>query len=302
MREPEQFSTAVSGVRLSADFLAPQRTATRVEQFQSVGWALDFHEAQVKARIFGPLPQGWASIGLMRSPAPSSWYGQAAGPGMLFCNPPGHPIDGWITPGFSCMAVNVPVNVWEQCRALSGAHREEFGPLTAVFLPPPHYTELERSIRTLRNLLRSAARSPAMVPYAMAEAGELVLRVVTSAWELSSGAPAPSESHRNRLRLARRGESWMREHLSEPVRVPDVCTALGVSRRELEYAFRTAFDQSPRDFLQALRLNAIRRMLRKGTDQPVSRIALDFGMTHLGRLSGQYRHLFGESPSATTAD
>jgi len=65
----------------------------------------------------------------------------------------------------------------------------------------------------------------------------------------------------NRTRLARRAECWMRENLAEDVRMPDLCTVLRVSRRELEYAFRTTYDQSPRDYLHTLRLHAVRRTL-----------------------------------------
>ena len=83
-----------------------------------------------------------------------------------------------------------------------------------------------------------------------------------------------------------------------PVQIPDVCTALKVSRRELEYAFRSTFDQSPRDFLQALRLNAIRRELLR-CDTPIIDVAYQHGMTHLGRFAASYRQLSGEKPSQT---
>lgn len=165
LSDPEQFGIAVSGAKLTADFLAPQKVPTRVEQFQSSGWALDFHEAHVKARVFGPLPPGWASLGLMRSPAASSWYGYAARPGMLVCNPPGEPIDGCITPGFACMAVNVPVAVWERCRALAGIGRSAFGSVAAFHLPPLLYARIERRLRATRRRHRRAGpvdRLPAM--------------------------------------------------------------------------------------------------------------------------------------------
>ena len=68
LSDPEQFGIAVSGVNLTVDFLAPQKMPTRVEQFQAPEWTLDFHEAHVKARVYGPLPPGWVSLGLMASP------------------------------------------------------------------------------------------------------------------------------------------------------------------------------------------------------------------------------------------
>jgi hypothetical protein len=73
LEDPEEFGHAVSGGYLAADFLAPKEAATHVEQFQSAGWAMDFHEAKVKARIRCELPPGWGSVGLMRSPAASHW-------------------------------------------------------------------------------------------------------------------------------------------------------------------------------------------------------------------------------------
>lgn len=296
--DPEQFGIAVSGVNLTADFLAPQKVPTRVEQFQTPGWAFDFHEAHVKARVFGPLPPGWVSLGLMRSPAASSWRGIAAGRGMLVCNPPGEAIDGCITPGFSCMSVNVPVAVWEQCRKLAGIERPALGGFVAFDLPPPLYAHIERRLRATRQLLRTAAVSPPAAAFAAREAADFATHLVTTAWELSATAEPPRDSFRNRMRLARRAEAWMRAHLAAPVRIPDVCSALRVSRRELEYAFRTAFDQSPRDFLQALRLNAIRHALRRA-ETPVIQVALDHGITHLSRFAAQYRGLFGENPSGT---
>jgi AraC-like DNA-binding protein len=300
LSDPEQFGIAVSGVSLTADFLAPQKVPTRVEQFQTPEWALDFHEAHVKARIYGPLPPGWVSLGLMRSPAASSWYGYAARPGMLVCNPPGVPIDGCITPGFACAAVNVPVAVWERCRALAGIERSAFGGFVAFHLPPPLYAYLERRLRATRHLLRTASTTPHLATFAAHEAADFATHIATTAWELSATATPSRDSLRNRTRLAHRAETWMRDHLAEPVRIPEVCLALRVSRRELEYAFRAAFDQSPRDHLQALRLNAIRRVLRdRRSDDPVIRAAFDHGITHLGRFAAEYRTLFGERPSET---
>jgi AraC family ethanolamine operon transcriptional activator len=83
--------------------------------------------------------------------------------------------------------------------------------------------------------------------------------------------------------------------------MPEVCLALRVSRRELEYAFRWTFDQSPRDCLQTLRLNAVRRHLlrAKAGETSILSVAHEHGLTHLGRFSANYRALFGERPVET---
>ncbi len=299
LREPEEYAAALSGASLRADFLAPGRQPACIEQFQAASWTLDFHETHVKARVQGPIPPGWASLGLMRSACASVWHGLPATRGVLVCTPPGEIIDGSIVPGFECCAINVPHTVWERCRAVAGI--EPTGPLAVVshHLPPPLYAQIERSLRALRHMLRSA-KSVAETALAARRASELAIEIFTTAWELSVTAQPPRDSLRNRARLARRAETWMHEHLAEPAGVPEICLALRVSRRELEYAFRSAFGESPRDFLQALRLNAVRRtLLRRGEDRSVTDIALAHGLHHLGRFAGHYRTLFGERPSTT---
>lgn len=299
LSDPEEFSVAISGGRLVADFLAKQELPTRIEQFQTPFWALDIQEANVKAHIHCPLPGDWISVGLMRGPVSSSWYGLQAEAGVLMCNPPGVPIDGWIVPGFRCLTMSVPVALWEKCAKLAGREPGEFDAVSAVRLPQPAFDHFERRLEKVVPMLRSAAPGGNIPCALLQEITELLTDIITTAWELSGRVVVAPASHRNRTRLAHRADEWMRAHLGEAVQVPEVCLAMGVSRRELEYAFRLTFDQSPRDFLQALRLNAIRRLLKQaGGDFSLMDVAFDHGITHLGRFAGSYRALFGENPSS----
>lgn len=299
LSDPGEFSVAVSGGSLVADFFAKQGSPARIEQFQTPLWSLDFQETDVKAHIHCPLPADWASVGLMRSPVTSSWYGWQASAGVLMCNPPGAAIDGCIVPGFRCLTISVPAALWEKCGKLAGCGSEEFGTVSAVHLPPSVYDDFERRLSHVMPLLRGALTCPEVMPTALHETTELITDIITTAWELSRKATIAPVSHRNRTRLAHRADEWMREHLGEPVQVPEVCLALGVSRRELEYAFRLTFDQSPRDFLQALRLNAVRRSLMTAdAGGSLIHVAFDHGITHLGRFAENYRALFGENPSS----
>jgi len=298
LSDPAEFAIAVSGGHLIADFFAKQECPTRIEQFQTPLWALDFQQANVKAHIHCPLPGDWASVGLMRSPVESSWYGRQAVAGVLMCNPPGQAIDGCIVPGFQCLTMSVPATVWERCGALAGRMDDGFENVSAICLPPETYARIERELTSILPLLRNAAKIPGYIPEATEWVDGLVIDVLTMAWELSSGVEIGMGSSRNRTRLAHRAEEWMRAHLGDAIQVPDVCLALGVSRRELEYAFRLTFDESPRDFLQAMRLNAVRRALKHSSShRSLIDIAFDHGITHLGRFAKNYRTLFGENPS-----
>ena len=299
LENPEEFGHAVSGGCLTADFLAPREDATRVEQFQSSGWAMDFHEAKVKARIRCELPSGWGSVGLMRSPAPSHWYGHEAHRGALVCTPPGEAIDGRIIPGFSCLSITVPVHVWEAARGLAGVDSTSFGGARIQMIEPGTYREIERRIHELRRMLRSAGSDPSLAVVAGAEAVAFATEIIATTWPSGETRKDARDSHRNRARLARRAEDWMRAHLGESIQIPDLCRAFGVSRRELEYAFRMVHDESPRDYLHALRLNAVRReLIRKDRTESVSSIALANGISHFGRFAADYRRMFGGNPGA----
>lgn len=305
MCDPDEFAVAVSGASLKADFLGHQAGPTIVEQFQTRQWTLDFQQAEVRARILGYPPLDWASLALMRGGGESSWYGSPASRGFLVCTPPGEAIDGWIGPGFQCSSVGVPASVWDECRRAAG---HESGSLDAVVLPlpPARFAAIERCLLQLRQSLREGGtRNPAIVAH---EVSEFLRCFITQVWELAIDAPVPRESARNRARLARRAEDWLRAHHDVAVGVSELPQVMGTSRRELEYAFRETFAMSPRDFLEKIRLNAIRRELRSAADRAkgsaevrglVTRIALDHGISHLGRFPALYRRLFGELPSET---
>jgi AraC family transcriptional regulator, ethanolamine operon transcriptional activator len=83
--------------------------------------------------------------------------------------------------------------------------------------------------------------------------------------------------------------------------VPELCRALGVGRRTLEYAFREVLGTSPRAYFIQCALEAAHRALRVSSpsDRTVTEVAIECGFWHLGRFSVTYRAAFGETPSQT---
>jgi AraC family transcriptional regulator, ethanolamine operon transcriptional activator len=97
--------------------------------------------------------------------------------------------------------------------------------------------------------------------------------------------------------LAQRARHWALQHLDEPPTIGQWCSALGVSRRTLQYCFEDTWQMAPKTWLNTLRLNAVRRELK--TAESVTAAATRFGFYHFGHFAQHYQMLFGERPSQT---
>jgi AraC-like DNA-binding protein len=104
----------------------------------------------------------------------------------------------------------------------------------------------------------------------------------------------------DKRRLVRsRAEAFMRDRLQEPISIPDIARAAGVSLRGLQLAYQQHGDVSPVLRLRQLRLEAARSTLLRGGRDSVAAVARRFGYSNAGRFAAHYRDHFGESPSAT---
>jgi AraC family ethanolamine operon transcriptional activator len=93
---------------------------------------------------------------------------------------------------------------------------------------------------------------------------------------------------------------YIEGHASKPPSIEEICRASGVSWRTLDYAFRERFDLTPKQYLQAIRLQRVRRdFLRKYPHSSISDIAATWGFWHMGQFAADYRRQFGELPSET---
>lgn len=87
---------------------------------------------------------------------------------------------------------------------------------------------------------------------------------------------------------------------SHPLTVSELCDAVHVSRRTLQNTFHSCCGMSPQQFIHRIRLNQVRRaLLNSHGEHSVYDIAFSYGFYHLGLFAGNYKRLFGESPSAT---
>ena len=117
---------------------------------------------------------------------------------------------------------------------------------------------------------------------------------------LHRGDRQPDVSPRARSRLVDSAREHLLTRRDVPVTVAELCTALGVSRRTLQYCFQEVLGVSPVQFLRALRLNGVRRELRRtAPDDRVADVAARWGFWHPSQFAADYRTMFGERPSET---
>lgn len=104
-----------------------------------------------------------------------------------------------------------------------------------------------------------------------------------------------------RLKTVNKAIEYMRAHIDETISIIDVCSALYVEQRVLNYCFQEVIGLLPILYLKYLRLNQVRRQLLRASSAPcnIGNIAASSGFWHPSRFSTEYRKLFGELPSET---
>ena len=104
-----------------------------------------------------------------------------------------------------------------------------------------------------------------------------------------------------RKRTVARACEMMLAQDDHPVSILDVCKAVGASPRKLGYCFREVLGTSPIHYWRAMRLNRVRRDLKRCED-PVAGVydvAARHGFWHFSQFSLDYKRHFCELPSET---
>jgi AraC family transcriptional regulator, ethanolamine operon transcriptional activator len=144
-----------------------------------------------------------------------------------------------------------------------------------------------------QTLARDASRR--MLALALTEALLGCLRADAAAPSVLSSAAG------NRRRIVAKARQYMQANAHEVITVPDLCQAIGTSRRALQYAFEDVLQVSPVTYLRTMRLNRVRQHIREQPERSVGDIAASWGFWHASRFATDYRALFAELPSATRA-
>jgi AraC-like DNA-binding protein len=101
----------------------------------------------------------------------------------------------------------------------------------------------------------------------------------------------------------RRFHRVVAEHLDRPLYIPEICKAIGVPERTLRVCCQEQLGTSPKHFLLMRRMHLARRDLSRADPKTttVTEVATRYGFWQFGHFAGEYKSIFGESPSVTLA-
>jgi len=91
------------------------------------------------------------------------------------------------------------------------------------------------------------------------------------------------------------------ENVDSLYKINDIVEELNISSRTLQDNFKKQLGITPKQYLQNLRLNAIRKELISQNKKTVnvSDIAFKYGFFHSSHFTSEYKKLFGETPTKT---
>lgn len=119
-----------------------------------------------------------------------------------------------------------------------------------------------------------------------------LLAVFPSNWSASESAQPVSASMERIVR-------YIEENVKEDLDVETLSQLSNMSVRSIYNAFSRAFSTTPKSYVKQIKLRKLQNDLLQGRYRNITEGALDYGFSHLGRFSSDYRKLLGELPSET---
>jgi len=110
-----------------------------------------------------------------------------------------------------------------------------------------------------------------------------------------------SVAQRRHELIMRRFRRMLEENPDEPLYLPGICKAIGVSDRTLRRCCQEHLGMGSKRYLLLRRMHLARRALRESSpiEATVAKTATQCGFWHFGHFAEAYQELFGETPSAT---
>jgi len=171
---------------------------------------------------------------------------------------------------------------------------------SSIFRPPPHALAKLRRLHAAAGHLAEKAPEVIANPDAAYGLEQALIEAMVSCLGKNE-TREDSVAQRQHELIMRRFRRVVEENPDQPLYIPELCKAIGVSERTLRVCCQEQLRVGPKRYLLLRRLHLARHALRRGLPDTstVTEIATRYGFWHFGRFAGEYQSLFGEPPSVT---
>ena len=253
------------------------------------------------------LPAGRTLFALTPPPGekPCVWCGIPAPPDSIGIIHPGRGYSCYNPPGFNVVEVMIPDNWLVQNEIVpERTWKKTREPEQAIFpLCRPRGLRFRDKLNSLfdsRTMLDTLRHNRELSGLFREWVFEELISVLAGAWHASVNRRKMRS--KSRFDILQAAIEVIENQLREPLSTKALAAKVGASPRVLQYAFQDTLEITPMSYILNRKLHAARSDLkRSGADvrSQVTRIAMLYGMYHLGRFSTNYKQLFGELPSST---
>jgi len=229
--------------------------------------------------------------------APFLWCGQEVTNNSVLWFPPGSRISAIGQPDFSVYTIALPMAVLEDCGRFDPIPWVEGRDQDTMRVAPRADAAVARFRAHIDALFQTVQCGGAPSPR---DLHQTLPREITAVLAAKRTGGRRAARHQRVQGLARAVE-FSRAHAEDGPRVAELCEAAEMKERTLRLAFEVHVGMSPKEYVQALRLEAVRSALDTPleTGRLVSDVANRWGFWHLGQFAADYRARFGELPSQT---
>ena len=276
--------------------LEPGSFSSTFTNLESESWFLMEEHSSRRVEVQAPAPTNMFVLALVEG-ASAAVNGQTLSPDHIFIQGPDSEFRATLPGGLKATQIGVIDKRFEDViQAIAPELSVPREGISMIATAPGRLAGVQRA-------MRAALSSPANRESAREEAVSIILAEIVAVATDNKDASIGRGLHRDAARRALdKARQYIEANLGETIRVASMCRYAGTTLRSLQRIFAREMGMSPQQYVKARRLNAVRRCLLAADENQVLRItevALNHGLTHLGRFAVEYRRYFGESPRET---
>lgn len=293
----EELNYSVWPWDLRMNQLSPGRFEADLELAQVNGILLTHEHWSHRVSAIGATPSGYLALAGIRTEKPMTYAGAKIDAQTIMCGFDATDIEFATVDGNDHWVLLIPINLITSY--LGDQLAAELVPRCRTFTSDPHAIRRLSSlaVHVITKLHNNGAlrESDLMLNAIESQVMEAVTELLISA-DTNTAFATPLRRY-----LACRRALRYAEKLQRPISVNELAAQAGVSQRVLELGFKETINISPTRYLRCVRLNGLHRDLRHASrsQESVAEASVRWGFIELGRTAGEYRQLFGESPSTT---